>query len=84
MISLPLLSRLANAAPLREVAQYVPDDRLLIETDSPYLAPVPMRGNHCEPAFVLHTAKRLAELRDSSLESLASLTAKNARVLFAL
>ncbi|NLX24555.1 MAG: TatD family hydrolase [Lentisphaerae bacterium] len=84
MISFSGIVTFANAAPLREVAQYVPDDRLLIETDSPYLAPVPMRGNHCEPAFVLHTAKRLAELRDSSLESLASLTAKNARVLFAL
>ena len=74
----------ANADPLREVVQYVPDDRLLIETDSPYLAPVPMRGNRCEPAFVVHTANRLAELKGCSVESLANLTAKNTRTLFAL
>lgn len=84
MISFSGIVTFANAAPLREVAQYVPDDRLLIETDSPYLAPVPLRGNPCEPAFVVHTAKRLAELRGCSLDSLASLTAKNAHTLFAL
>ncbi|MBN2704775.1 MAG: TatD family hydrolase [Pontiellaceae bacterium] len=84
MISFSGIVTFANADPLREVAQYVPDDRLLIETDSPYLAPVPMRGNRCEPAFVVHTAKRLAELRGCSLDSLASLTANNARALFAL
>ena len=74
----------ANADPLRSVVQYVPDDRLLIETDSPYLAPVPMRGNRCEPAFVVHTAKQLAELKGCAVESMANLTAKNARALFAL
>ncbi|MBN2684548.1 MAG: TatD family hydrolase [Pontiellaceae bacterium] len=84
MISFSGIVTFANADPLREVAQYVPEDRLLIETDSPYLAPVPMRGKRCEPAFVVHTAKRLAELRACSLDSLASLTAKNARALFAL
>ncbi|MDZ8119044.1 TatD family hydrolase [Pontiella agarivorans] len=73
-----------NAGPLREVVQHVPDDRLLIETDSPYLAPVPMRGNRCEPAFVVHTAEKLAELKGYSLGSVAELTAKNARTLFAL
>lgn len=73
-----------NADPLREVAKYVPDDRLLIETDSPYLAPVPMRGNRCEPAYVVHTAKQLAELRACSVDSVAKLTAQNARSLFAL
>jgi TatD DNase family protein len=84
MISFSGIVTFANADPLREVVQYVPDDRLLIETDSPYLAPVPMRGNRCEPAFVVHTANRLAELKGYSLESLANLTAKNARQLFAL
>ncbi|MDF7809438.1 TatD family hydrolase [Pontiellaceae bacterium B12219] len=84
MISFSGIVTFANADPLREVVQYVPDDRLLIETDSPYLAPVPMRGNPCEPAFVVHTANRLAELKGCSLESLANLTAKNARLLFAL
>lgn len=84
MISFSGIVTFANADPLREVVSYVPDDRLLIETDSPYLAPVPMRGNRCEPAFVVHTANRLAELRGCSVDSLANLTAKNARILFAL
>lgn len=84
MISFSGIVTFANADPLREVVQYVPEDRLLIETDSPYLAPVPMRGNRCEPAFVVHTAKQLAELKGSSVESIANLTTENARMLFAL
>lgn len=84
LISFSGIVTFANADPLREVVAYVPDDRLLIETDSPYLAPVPVRGKSCEPAFVVHTAKRLAELKGSSLDSIAKLTAKNARALFAL
>jgi TatD DNase family protein len=84
MISFSGIVTFANADPLREVAKFVPDDRLLIETDSPYLAPVPMRGSRCEPAYVVHTAKQLAELREGSVESIANLTAENARILFAL
>ncbi len=84
MISFSGIVTFLNADPLREVVQYVPDDRLLIETDSPYLAPVPMRGNRNEPAFVPHVAKQLAELKGCSIESIANLTAKNARTLFAL
>ena len=84
MISFSGIVTFANADPLREVAKYVPDDRLLIETDSPYLAPVPMRGSRNEPAFVVHVAKQLAELRGGSLDSIANLTARNARMLFAL
>jgi len=84
MISFSGIVTFANADPLREVVNYVPDDRLLIETDSPYLAPVPMRGNRNEPAFVVHVAKQLAELRGGSLDSIANLTAQNARTLFAL
>lgn len=84
MVSFSGIVTFANADPLRKVVGYVPGDRLLIETDSPYLAPVPMRGNRCEPAFVVHTAKQLAELRGCSLGSLANLTATNARTLFAL
>ncbi|MBT8043254.1 MAG: TatD family hydrolase [Kiritimatiellales bacterium] len=84
MISFSGIVTFANADPLREVVRYVPDDRLLIETDSPYLAPVPMRGNRNEPAFVVHVAKQLAELKGSSLDSMAKLTATNARTLFAL
>ncbi len=74
----------ANADPLREVAKFVPDDRLLIETDSPYLAPMPHRGKRCEPAFVADTAKRLAELRGCAVESLAKMTMENAIQLFGL
>ncbi len=84
MISFSGIVTFANADPLREVVQYVPDDRLLIETDSPYLAPVPMRGNRNEPAFVVHVAKQLAELKGCSLDYIANLTATNARKLFAL
>ena len=84
MISFSGIVTFANADPLREVVGYVPDDRLLIETDSPYLAPVPMRGNRNEPAFVVHVAKQLAELKGCSVESIATSTAENARMLFAL
>jgi len=84
MISFSGIVTFANADALRGVVRYVPDDRLLIETDSPYLAPVPMRGKRNEPAFVVHVAKQLAQLKGCSLESIANLTATNARTLFAL
>ncbi|MEN8254461.1 MAG: TatD family hydrolase, partial [Verrucomicrobiota bacterium] len=84
MVSFSGIATFANADLLREVAKYVPDDRLLIETDSPYLAPVPMRGKRNEPAFVVHVAKQLAELRGVSVDSIANSTASNARTLFAL
>ena len=73
-----------KAQPLRDVALQVPLDRLLVETDAPYLAPIPNRGQRCEPAFVAHTARFLAELRKISLEELASITTKNFRRLFRL
>jgi TatD DNase family protein len=84
MISFSGIVTFANADALREVAGYVPADRLLIETDSPYLAPVPMRGRRNEPAFVVHVAKQLAELKGCSLDFMANLTATNARTLFSL
>lgn len=62
----------------------VPDDRLLVETDAPYLAPVPYRGKRNEPAFVAATATRLADLRGTTAERMAELTASNARRLFRL
>ena len=58
---------------------FAPDDRLLIETDSPFLAPIPMRGNENEPSFITHTLKFLAEIRKTEPESLAILTSNNAR-----
>jgi len=73
-----------NAAEVREAAKLAPADRLLIETDSPYLAPVPMRGRRCEPAYVAHTLEALAATRGESLESVRTATTGNARRLFGL
>lgn len=67
-----------TATAIHEVAAWAPSDRILVETDSPYLAPVPCRGKPCEPAFVVHTAKRIAELRGTSLEDVATVTTANA------
>jgi TatD DNase family protein len=67
---------------LREVARAVPLDRLLVETDSPYLAPEPHRGGRNEPAYVVDTARRVAELRGVAVEEFAAITTANARRLF--
>jgi TatD DNase family protein len=67
---------------LREIARDVPPDRLLVETDAPYLAPVPFRGKRNEPAWVAHTARVLAEIRGMTPEALADLTTRNFRRLF--
>ncbi len=71
-----------NAAALREVAARVPDDRLLIETDAPYLAPMPFRGKTNEPAFVRFVAACLAEVRQQSLDRIAEMTSENYFRLF--
>lgn len=71
-----------NAENLREVARQVPLNRLLIETDSPYLAPMPHRGKTNEPAFVRHVAEQLATLRSLSLEEIATATTANFFSLF--
>jgi TatD DNase family protein len=73
-----------SAAPIREAAAWCPLDRMLVETDCPYLAPVPMRGKRNEPAFVAHTAALLAEVRGIPSETLAHATTENARRLFHL
>lgn len=67
---------------LREIFTTIPLDRLLVETDSPFLAPVPKRGKRNEPSFVLHTAEKLAQIRDLSLEKLAQITSDNFCRLF--
>ena len=71
-----------NAQELREVASWIPMDRLLIETDSPFLAPVPYRGKVNEPAYVAHVAHQLADLRQVPVESIAETTTENFRKLF--
>ncbi len=71
-----------NADALREVARRVPLDRLLVETDSPYLAPVPHRGKSNQPAYVRHVAEFIAELRGETLESIAEITSGNFFRLF--
>jgi TatD DNase family protein len=71
-----------NAETLREVAMKVPLDRMLIETDSPYLAPVPNRGKPNEPAYVLYVAEKIAELRDLGLDEVAEITTDNFNRLF--
>jgi len=67
-----------NAPKLREVAQNLPADRLLIETDCPYMAPVPLRGQRNEPAFIAHTFARVAELRGEAPEPLSEQLWQNA------
>jgi TatD DNase family protein len=71
-----------SAHSVHEVAAWAPLDRILVETDSPYLSPVPLRGKPCEPAYIVHTARRVAELRGLSLEELATATTANARRRF--
>jgi len=71
-----------NATALQEVAQYVPMDRILVETDSPYLAPVPFRGQTNQPAYTRYVVEKIAELRGISAERVAEQTTKNFRQLF--
>ena len=72
-----------NAAQIQEAARYVPLDRMLVETDAPFLAPVPKRGKTNEPAYVRHTAEFLATLRGDTLENIAAATTANFFRLFA-
>jgi TatD DNase family protein len=81
-ISLSGIVTFKNAKALQEFAPEIPADRLLVETDSPFLAPVPHRGRPCEPAYVADTARFVADLRGESLEALAENTTRNFRGLF--
>lgn len=81
-ISLSGIVTFKNAKELQEIAKEIPASRLLVETDSPFLAPVPHRGRPCEPAFVRDTAGFIADLRGESLESLAENTTRNFHALF--
>ena len=81
-ISISGIVTFKNAKDLQEVAKTIPRDRLLVETDSPFLAPVPHRGKSCEPGYVRDTAAFLAELRGESLDDLADYTTRNFFSLF--
>lgn len=81
-ISISGIVTFKNAQSLRDTVVGIPVDRLLIETDSPFLAPIPHRGKSCEPAFVADTARFLADLRGTSVEELAAQTARNFFTLF--
>jgi TatD DNase family protein len=81
-ISISGIVTFKNARDLQETAAIIPEERLLIETDSPFLAPVPHRGKPCEPAFVADTAHFLATLRGVSVERLADATTRNFSMLF--
>ncbi|HEY7168781.1 MAG TPA: TatD family hydrolase [Candidatus Binatia bacterium] len=73
-----------NAAPLRTVVGAVPLEKMLVETDSPYLAPVPFRGKRNEPAFVRHVAETIAEIKGVAFEVVARITSSNVRELFGI
>ncbi|NQX93733.1 MAG: TatD family hydrolase [Erythrobacter sp.] len=81
-ISISGIVTFKNAKSLQETAAKVPDDRLMVETDSPFLAPVPHRGKKCEPAYVADTARFISELRGVEPEKLAALTSANFANLF--
>ncbi len=81
-ISLSGIVTFKNAKDLQAIAAELPEDRLLVETDAPFLAPIPHRGQTCEPAFTADTARFVAGLRDVSVEHLAEATSRNFFALF--
>lgn len=83
-LSIPGVVTFPKAESLHEVVRRAPLNRLLVETDAPYLAPVPYRGKSNEPAFVLYTAEKIAELREQALEKIAEATTRNARTVFGI
>lgn len=81
-ISISGIVTFKNAKDLQEVVKTIPEERLLVETDSPFLAPVPHRGRKCEPAFTADTARFVADLRGISVEQLGQATTRNFFTLF--
>lgn len=82
LISFSGILTFKTATDLQECAKAFPLEKLMVETDSPYLAPIPMRGKKCEPAMVRFTALKLAELKGISLDEVARVTSANARAMF--
>jgi TatD DNase family protein len=83
-ISIPGPITYPKSEKLREIVKDIPIDRLLLETDCPYLTPEPHRGKRNEPAYVVHTARRIAEVKGLSLEDLGRITSRNTKELFRL
>jgi TatD DNase family protein len=81
-VSLSGIVTFKNATALQEIAKWLPSNRMLVETDSPFLAPVPHRGQKCEPAFVADTAAFVAKLRGEAPDTLAEATTENFFRLF--
>lgn len=81
-ISIPGVVTFTNAAKLKDVAQRIPLDRMIIETDCPFLAPVPKRGKRNEPLYVTYTAGMIADLRGMPYEELAEATTRNSKTLY--
>jgi TatD DNase family protein len=81
-VSLSGIVTFKNAADLQQVAKWLPADQMLVETDAPFLAPVPHRGQKCEPAFVADTAAFVSELRGEEADALAEATSANFFRLF--
>lgn len=81
-ISISGIVTFKNAKDLQDIASWIPEDQLLVETDSPFLAPVPHRGRPCEPAFVADTAAFVANLRGETVERLGEYTTRNFHALF--
>lgn len=84
LISIAGILTFKNAEPIREAVRLVPRDRLLVETDCPYLAPIPHRGKRNEPAYVAHTAAKVAELWGTTAEEVGRVTSENAKRFFRL
>jgi len=81
-ISLSGIVTFKNAQDLREIVEDVPLDRILVETDSPFLAPIPNRGRRNEPSFVVHTAAKVAEVKNTNLDLLSMTSTDNFFRLF--
>ncbi len=83
-ISIPGIVTFKNALELHDVAAHIPLDKMLLETDGPFLSPMPYRGKRNEPSYIPHIANKIAELRKIEMSEVAELTTKNARELFKL
>ena len=83
LVSFTGISTFKNAQEVRETIAATPLDKLMLETDSPFLAPMPYRGKRCEPAFTRHTAERAAEVKGVSLAELSAATCATAHDFFA-